>query len=416
MNKKIFFLFLLFFGVTIYMDAQSVEPCGTTAAWNHLLNVHPELAQKRINTQKQIQDAMNSGIVHSRDVLVIPVVVHVVYKTQFENIPDKEIFSQLAVLNQDFRKKNNNFSQVHDSFKDLATDVGIEFCLAKVDPFGNPTKGITRTSTNIANLGLQYGPNGERQRIFYEDLGGVPAWNPDEYLNIWVCELGATLLGQASFPGGLKAEDGILIDFFAFGTQGMAQAPNNLGKTLVHEIGHYLNLKHVWGNHSGDCDEDDGISDTPMQEKPTKGCPGNRPFSCGSFDLFYDFMDYSSDACLAMFTKEQGEMMVATLQTVRSGLLTQTKCQTQVLEHPLRHIELRGNPAGENFVLFLSEGNIFEIGVTIYNIYGQQVLDTQNYFFPNEQVVDIHQLPQGLYFVMLTSSDAKVIKKLVVAR
>ena len=396
------------------MYAQVGEQCAASTFREMSFNRYPELIQNRKATQQVILDAAHNGA-FSREIVTIPVVFHIVYYAEEENISNQQVYSQIAALNRDFRKKNQNFAKVSEDFKKVSADVEIEFCLAEKDPFGNETNGITRTQTQYSKIGHKINASDGRPIIYYSNLGGENAWDTQKYLNIWVCNIGDNVLGAATFPGtAIPEEDGVLIDFEAFGSIGTAKKPNHLGKTLSHEIGHYLDLEHVWSNTIGDCDSDDGIDDTPLQERPTQGCPFERKVSCGSFDMFFNYMDYSTDECLAMFTLGQKKRMLATLNTVRKQLLNGNVCSLSALESPLKKVNLYTNPADDEFFVSLKEGNIIEIKVTMYSVFGEVVLKEKNFFFPGDYPIDVRFLPQGVYFVLLASSANQIVKKIVV--
>ena len=414
MCRKTFLFFSFFLSLVSLSHAQLVEQCTADAFRNNSLIDHPELANIRATTNQIISEYELSGV-NSRELLIIPVVFHIVYYAEVENVTNQQVFSQVAALNRDFRKKNANFTKVHEDFKKVSADVEIEFCLAGKDPFGNETSGITRTQTPYSKIGRKINAGDGRPSIFYSSLGGKDAWDTEKYLNIWVCKIGDNILGRASFPGtAIADEDGVLIDYEAFGSIGTAKSPNHLGKTLSHEIGHYLNLEHVWGNIIGDCTIDDGIEDTPFQERPTSGCPFERRVSCGSFDMFNDYMDYSTDECLAMFSNGQKNRMRATLETVRKELLNSNVCNKIIVESPLDDIVLRPNPANDELLISLEETNIFEVSITIYNVFGQVILTEKTAFFPGDYLVDVSFFPEGIYFVELSSSDNQLVRKLIV--
>jgi hypothetical protein len=252
----------------------------------------------------------------------IPVVVHVVYNTPAQNISDAQIKSQIAVLTADFRKKNADVSTVPLPFAPLAADSRIEFELASKDPAGNPTTGITRTQTGSADFT-------DDDAVKSAASGGADAWPADKYLNIWVCQLADDLLGYAQFPGGPAATDGVVILHSAFGTTGTAAAPFNLGRTTTHEVGHWLNLRHIWGDDGTGCAGSDFVADTPNQGGPNLGVPTFPRVSCGNApngDLFMDYMDYVDDAAMVMFTKGQVVRMQATLDGFRSSIGTAIPC------------------------------------------------------------------------------------------
>lgn len=251
----------------------------------------------------------------STDIITIPVVVHVVYDVLTKNVSDAQIQSQLDVINKDFRRlnadRNANWSQ--------ADDPHIEFCLAIFDPEGKPTSGITRTNT----LRRNFLTNDDVKRNI---SGGKDGWPADQYLNIWVCDIAGSVLGYAQFPGGPLSTDGVVIDYQAFGTVGTAKAPFNLGRTATHEIGHWLNLRHIWGD--GDCTKDDFIVDTPTASGPNYKCNIGR-ISCGNINMVENFMDYSDDACMNLFTVGQKARMRAlfTPGGFRQSLLHSTACR-----------------------------------------------------------------------------------------
>ncbi|NJO45318.1 MAG: zinc metalloprotease [Oscillatoriales cyanobacterium RM2_1_1] len=252
------------------------------------------------------------------DVRTIPVVVHVVYHSASpeQNISEAQIQSQIEVLNRDFRAKNPDITGVPEAFKSLVTDARIEFTLATTDPQGKPTNGITRTATTATAFM-------DDDAVKYSLRGGINAWPGDLYLNIWVCQLGAGLLGYAQFPGGSTETDGVVITYTAFGTMGTAAAPFNLGRTATHEIGHWLNLRHIWGDDGDGCHGSDFVDDTPNQAGSNSGRPTFPRITCNNGpngDMFMNYMDYTDDGAMFMFTAGQVLRMHAVLDYERAGL------------------------------------------------------------------------------------------------
>ena len=246
--------------------------------------------------------------------ITIPVVVHVVYRTSAENISLAQIQSQMQVLNDDFRRLNAD----RDNTWGQAADSEIEFCLASVDPSGNSTDGIIRKATTVSSHGTD-------NSIKFDSQGGSDAWPAADYMNMWVGNVGGGILGYAQFPGGQAATDGVVMDYRYFGTTGTAQAPFNLGRTATHEVGHYLNLRHIWGD--GGCNASDFVDDTPNSDGPNYGCAtGN--FACNSTDMVENYMDYSDDACMNLFTAGQKARMQAALNGPRASLLSSNGCGT----------------------------------------------------------------------------------------
>jgi hypothetical protein len=247
----------------------------------------------------------------------IPVVVHVVFNSEEQNISDEQVHSQIDVLNRDFRAGNDDTAIVPDAFSGLIADSRIEFALATTDPDGNPTSGITRTETSTPAFDTD-------DAVKRSADGGVDPWPTDRYLNMWVCRLSGGLLGYAQFPGGPAETDGVVILHSAFGTTGTASAPFDLGRTTTHEVGHYLNLFHIWGDDGTGCGGTDEVDDTPNAAGPNFGVPTFPHVTCNNGpdgDLFYDYMDYTDDRGMVMFTHGQAARMEACLDGVRSSLV-----------------------------------------------------------------------------------------------
>jgi len=292
--------------------------CGCIQAHFGLLDKHPEFRFKKADIESFTANCRRAGNSSYRQgVIKIPVVVHVLYRTKTENISDNQIKSQITALNKDFRAKNTDVSKVPAPFKTYVSDARVEFTLAKKDPKGKPTKGITRTKTANHSFGID-------DEVKSPKTGGVNPWDTANYLNIWVCTLGGGLLGYAQFPGGPKETDGVVVLNTAFGTNGTAAAPFNKGRTTTHEIGHFLNLSHIWGESLvPTCTDSDYVDDTPNQFGPNYGEPSFPSSSCSNSpdgDMFMNYMDYVDDKAMFMFTNDQVERMQAALAGPRKEL------------------------------------------------------------------------------------------------
>jgi hypothetical protein len=238
--------------------------------------------------------------------ITIKTVVHVVYQAEEHNISDAQIRSQIAVLNKDYRAKNADRSGVPAPFSGLVADARIQFRLVNV----------TRTKTAVTAFSHDDG-------MKKSTTGGIAPIDPRTHMNMWVCALSGGLLGYAQFPGGPPATDGVVINVQAFGTQGTAQAPFNKGRTATHEVGHYLNLRHIWGD-TPDCSGSDMVADTPNCAGPNFGEPTFPVITCGNGpngDMFMNYMDYTDDAAMFMLTTQQVVRMRAALETARKGLI-----------------------------------------------------------------------------------------------
>lgn len=272
--------------------------CATLEHWEGQKKKTPLIEQIRRDIERHCTEHQKTAELRGFNPIVIPVVVNVIYNNATQNISDEQIFSQLAVLNEDFGRRNvdadNNWPQ--------ASETGIYFKLANIDPKGLPCTGIRRQSSTKNQFFA------ETDEMKFSATGGLDAWPTDQYLNIWVCNLEGELMGYGQYPGGDKSTDGVVIDFQYFGTKGSVKAPFNLGRTTTHEVGHWLNLFHIWGD--GDCSIDDFVGDTPDSDNANHGCP-KEAFGCGGKLMFQNFMDYTDDGCMNLFTEGQARRMRA---------------------------------------------------------------------------------------------------------
>jgi hypothetical protein len=249
----------------------------------------------------------------------IPVVVHVVWNTDDERISVEQVQSQIVALNRDYSASNADKATVPAVWAGLTTAADIQFDLVTKDPAGGASNGVTYTRTEQTSFGAD-------DSVKSAATGGADPWPTDKYLNLWACSLGGGLLGYAQFPGLPAATDGVVILSTAFGTTGTATAPFNLGRTAVHEVGHWLNLHHIWGD-SADCSGNDFVDDTPNQQHPNFGTPAFPSISCQNGpngDMFMNYMDYVNDAAMVMFTSGQVARMHAAIDGARSSFLSPT--------------------------------------------------------------------------------------------
>jgi Pregnancy-associated plasma protein-A/Secretion system C-terminal sorting domain len=321
MKKTLTILALCF--AAFIMHAQQTDRCASMLVYEQHqqdVSVGANMAISQ-SAARAWYNAHYNQIPRTSTIITIPVVVHVVYITPQENITDAQIYSQIAVLNADFQRTNADSVSTPTIFDSIAANVGIEFCLASVDPNGNPTNGITRTSSTGGSFGAFFNP-------FTEDVkttatGGIDPWPTNQYLNIWVCKLFPGLLGYAQFPGDNPATDGVAITYTAFGTIGTVTAPSTLGRTATHEIGHWLGLYHIWGDDSDCTTGSDSIADTPNAAGASASdcnvtandCANEDPW-WGSVDppnMVQNYMDYSHDSCMNMFTNGQKTRMLSFL-------------------------------------------------------------------------------------------------------
>jgi hypothetical protein len=343
-------------------------------------------------------------------IIKIPVVVHILYNQPEENMSDERVYSQIRVMNENFRRLNADTVNTPNAFKSIAADCEIEFQLAFSDPLRRNTTGIIRKYTPVRLW------NADDKMKFSTETGN-DAWDAKNYLNIWVCNMGR-VAGYSSFPGGPAAKDGIVIAFNVFGINN--KAGYEMGKTAIHEAGHWMGLRHIWGDaYCGN----DMIDDTPSQSTFTSGCPsGIRP-SCNNGvngDMYMNYMDLTLDACTNLFTEGQKERMRASFETGggRKSILTSYGLIPPLInEIPLPeevpawfHPQLYPNPASTEMTLDLAY-DIRWIGKTlrVTNLQGQLVM--QLLISSKAQKINISQLRPGMYILSGKKDDGSVIKQ-----
>ncbi|MEZ4910046.1 MAG: M43 family zinc metalloprotease [Saprospiraceae bacterium] len=315
------FTFLLLF-MSFSTISQGQRNCGSMDVLDRQIKENPALIDNMEEIERQVQEYIKHH--HGdgeRTIITIPTVFHVVYRTSSENISDAQIMSQLDVLNQDYSATNTDISNVPSTFSGLVANAEVQFCLATQDPNGAATTGITRKSTTKTSWGTN-------DSVKKSSQGGVNPWDASNYLNIWVCNIGGGILGYAQFPGGSAATDGVVLDYRYTGTTGTATAPFDKGRTATHEVGHWLNLRHIWGDAT--CGSD-LVSDTPTHNTSNYGCPSHPHYSTCSgspIEMTMNYMDYTDDACMYMLSLGQKTRLRAVLETggARASLQSSPGC------------------------------------------------------------------------------------------
>ena len=276
--------------------------CGTMDRLQMTLKENPGYRDVLNNLEKYTEEYKKTHNYNNiNSPVTIPVVVHVVYHTPGENISFDQIKSQMDVITNDFRRWNSDSILTPSCFKPVSADPQVMFILAKRDPNNNPSIGVTRTYTDVLTFGLD-------DAVKFTSMGGEDGWDRNRYLNLWACNLGDNLLGYAEFPGGPAATDGVVILYNAFGSVGNVQPPYDKGRTATHEIGHWLWLYHIWGDDNGACTGSDLVDDTPNQGAENYGCPGFPHISCNNGpngDMYMNYMDYTDDGCMNIYTQGQ---------------------------------------------------------------------------------------------------------------
>ena len=284
--------------------------CGVLQHEQFLQQKNPNRAQERVDYEKALQTwiASNPQAKSAQTIIQIPLVVHMVYSSTADSIGDAQIFSQIQILNDDYTRNNADKVNTPASFTTAASAPMVQYCWAQRDPNGNPTTGIERRKSTTTSWTTD-----DKVKAFA--TGGLDAWDPSRYFNIWVCNLGGGLLGYGEFPtGSLSNTYGFVAGGTCFGNTGLAQAPYNLGRTATHEIGHCFNLIHIWGDEAA-CSGTDQCNDTPNQADKNFGCPTYpHTDACQTAApgvMTMNYMDYTDDACMNMFTADQSARMLA---------------------------------------------------------------------------------------------------------
>lgn len=396
------------------------NPCSATQYDNYL-----KTAKGRTQTEAQFEQWLAPKIEDLRrnktlqksgnNVVTLPIVVHVIHDGdaigENENISDEQVLSQITVFNNDFRRLLDSPGYVEGN---AGTDTEIEFCLAQRDPDGNPTNGIDRIYRNKASWGMM---------AIETQLKPETQWDPEKYINIWVCNFGGDLYGvggYAFFPEGSGLEglegaesyaenDGVTMYYKCFGSSDLA--PEGIyipgmdkGRAAVHEMGHFFGLRHIWGDGE-DCTATDYCEDTPtaiamnISCGPVDSCPDDP-----GFDMIENYMDYTPDECKSIFTQNQKERMWATLQNAqrRGTLITSDACQAPTAglnNNQLQGLNIYPNPA-RDILNITSDITGVTGSYEIYNTLGQVII-SKNITFEDALNIDISALSQGIYILKL---------------
>src|SRR6266487_399199 len=343
--------------------------------------------------------------------ITIPVIIHILYHYPGENISDDLVRSQIAALNRDYRKLNPDTTKIPGEFKSLAADCGIEFKLATVDSAGHASTGIIHKYTPVTRWTID-------DKIKFSSEMGDDAWNANSYLNIWVGTI--DLNGYSSSPGDPANKDGIVISNTAFGITNSGNYGK--GRTAVHEVGHWLGLRHLWGD--ADCG-DDGIADTPKQETFTNGCPSEIRPSCDNSPngiMYMDYMDFTNDDCLVMFTEGQKQKMRTLFEPggprysilSSNGLGVPTTEQIPLQDTPPRwlHVKIYPDPAATELTVNLEFDERW-VGkeLQVINVSGQ--IEIKQTIISKIHKLDISKLKPGLYFIRAVKDGDRILERFV---
>ncbi len=344
---------------------------------------------------------------------IIPVVVHLLYNTSIENISDAQIKSQIDVLNEDYGRENADASQTPGPFTAVAGIAPIHFCLVQADTNGKHITGIIRKFTAKKEFDM----NTEDAK--YTKLGGDDAWDSIAHLNIWVVPAikssgGSDVLGYTSFIGGAPELDGVVIRFDCFGRVGNVNSEYSRGRTTTHEVGHWLNLNHIWGDDSGACSGSDFVDDTPNQASEDVGMPVfPKTDSCSpSYPgiMFMNYMDYTDDAGMNMFTKGQVDRMVAAIEIYRPSLKTASCRSPEITEE-----NVYPNPSKGLIYVDVFPKSYTTINITVYNLIGEVLSENyQETIVKGRYIMDLSELVNGFYFINVQTDVQQPFTKKVI--
>ncbi len=403
--------------------------------------------QKMLEKDQQFANGKKTSVVYN-----IPVIFHILHSgvsvnstsaTTGRNLNAVQINSQITILNEDFRKLNSNFATTvtQSAFVSAAADCEINFCAAKVDPTGAvlTEPGIERI--NVSSKGWSALP----YAMSYIESTVKPnsSWDPTKYLNIWILEFGGAdlgTLGYAQFPtlpnstltpvsdmygaGGAANTDGVVFDYKYVGNTGTATSPYNKGRTATHEIGHWLGLWHINGDVS--CGND-YCADTPAQSSLTGGCPsttgGTSSAGCSASPnppgkMYQNYMDYSDDRCMSMFTNNQKARIQAVMANCvrRNSLTTSTVCSVAGVEENVSNIEVAVYPNPTNGELFVDVNLLGtqDFTISVINTLGQTVKEVKQLQSNGGKIkIDLSDKNTGIYFVTVKSKSGSKVKRVV---
>lgn len=361
-----------------------------------------------------IEEYLNSGPLIQRLEGYIPLVFHFVLQEGRDSFSLQDVLDQIEVLNECFGGENDDLARLDPDFREFARYTGPKFCLATEDDGHASRLGFETKFVSEDNFAELLDPNGHSY-IKNSSLGGFDAWDSDRYVNIWIGDL-TFAQGKSTFPNTVdKEESGMIIDpdYFGIHDPSSSYYPFHLGKTLVHEIGHYFNIQHPWGVESN-CENDDGIDDTPLQGVIYTGCPEGKQYSCGSADMYQNFMNFTDDDCLVHFTREQMEKMYAAIDLFYPNLASSNYCHGPIpTDNPLDEIEITYSAEKKSIRFTFDNALAEKLDIILFQIDGKKVM-SKSLFQESEEEIQLNLLPAGIYVLFLRTENNFSSRKLFV--
>jgi len=414
------------------IENMAAHQCATVAYESYIKKKYPAYSSQKFEAKVSAKVAATIKRLEARNnnsIITIPVVVHVVHNNEElgtgANITDAQIMSQITVLNQDYRRMAGTPGYNENP---VGADVEIEFCMAQTNPSGGSTNGIDRISIDQESWGID---------ALEDDLKAVYNWDTSKYLNLYVCRFGGDLVGVGGygFPPsdsgvegledfdeeGIPAEfDGVAVDYHFFGSadlypEGTFYPPYDKGRILTHEVGHFFGLRHIWGD--GNCSATDYCDDTPAAAHqnttctPVDSCPNS-----DGMDMIENYMDYTPQACMNVFTQDQKIRMYTVIENsaLRSSQVNSQACLEPELglgSNQRNNFTIYPNPA-KDILNITSANGLRDAAYTIYNTLGQKI-KSGILHSDNEISIQIDGLTQGIYSITIIGGDAVATQKFI---
>ncbi len=445
MQRTTILSFIILFNNLVFSQ-NDYQKCMTTKIVFQEDQDNPIYKLNRENINAQNKEWLQNNII-SKEVINIPTVVHVIHRSTHQtvgtgsNISNNQIEDAIRILNEDYSKTNSEFpNPPRYTFVNNAGNPNIKFCLATTDPNGNSTNGITRTAMPVGQTGFEYDTQSNDMK--QNSTGGINAWNPSKYLNIWICKIitpgNYKILGYAYLPGlppWQAWKDGLVVDLQAFGTTGVSTSSD--GRTATHEIGHYLGLSHTFceDGYGSCCDNDEyNVNDTPAAyyantDGPYFGSVNSNTnnntcndlnyqniFNTNVVDMDENYMSYAEDTW--MFTAGQVNVMNSTLNNYRSSLKNSNvsvDCSGSIgvgiYENIISsNIEIYPNPTSG--IVVINTPHSIE-NIHIYDLLGKEKIKN---IAPIDNSINLSELPEGVYFIMIETNKNTSIQKVVITK